>query len=353
MYTLPDPRCFAATTADPLSRLATRAAHAADATQRRRLLDELQRELREALASGSDGLLTQALASASSPAAGRTLWEALDRATNTPADPQSVLAARVFAIPVVFVAGGLAGATIPGRLSDTKAVARVLETQGALGPTHNFGLSPALCAEPSLECVSPSRRYALLRGVESGHVEPWPDLIPADIRLESAEESVHLRFLAGIVVAPARARSFLETAGDIGRWGMPLSRELLRQFGQEGLSLLPLPRLPAGLMTALHEGRWAREEVAFQTFASRVLRRLRSETADPEVEIAALESGSLGVRLVSPFDRTRAEVHRWKLDALDDLAQVTASILGLFAECGVSAVRLLERVLPDAEFLGD
>ena len=353
MYTLPDPRCFAATTADPLSRLAARAAHAADATQRRRLLDELQRELREALASGSDGLLTQALASASSPAAGQTLWEALDRAVNTPADPQSTLAARVFAIPVVFVAGGLTGATIPGLLSDPKAVAQVLKTQGALGPAHNFGLSPVLCAETSLESVSPSRRYALLRGVESGDAETWPDLIPAPVRLESAEESVHLRFLVGIVVAPAEAPPILETAGDIGRWGMPLSRELLVQLVQPGLSLLPLPRPPAGLMKALHEGCLAREEVAFQVFASRVLRRLRSETADPEVELAALESGSIGVRLVSPFDRTRAEVHRWKLDALDDLADVTTRILGLFEQCRVNAVRVLERVVPDAEFLGD
>jgi hypothetical protein len=45
--------------------------------------------------------------------------------------------------------------------------------------------------------------------------------------------------------------------------------------------------------------------------------------------------------------------HRWKLDALDDMADVTTRILGLFEQCRVNAVRVLERVVPDAEFLGD
>jgi hypothetical protein len=352
MPALPEPRCFATTIADPVSRLAAQAAHTADASQRQRLLDQLQRDLREALASGRDELLPLAAASAIPPAAGLALWEALDRAINTPADPESALAARAFAIPVVFVAAGLAAAEISGVIPDEKAIARVLETHGALGPARNFGLSRALCAGASLQSVSPSRLYALLRGVESGTAETWPDLAPARIRLESADESVHLRFLVGIVVAPAQAPSFLETAGDIGNWGMPLSRELLAQLGQAGLSLLPIPRPAAGPMKALYEGRRAREEIAFQAFASRELRRLRSESGDPEAEIAALESGSIGVRLLSRFDTARTRAHRWKLDALDDLADVTASILGLLADCRVSPVRVLERVVSDAQFLG-
>lgn len=351
MPALPEPRCFATTIAEPMSRLAAQAVQAADASQRQRLLDQLQRDLREALASGRDDLLTLAAANTISPAAGLALWEALDRAMNTPADPESALAARAFAIPVVFVAAGLAAAEISGVVPDEKAIARVLETHGALGPADNFGLSRALCAEASLQSASPSRRYALLRGVESGTAETWPDLAPARIRLESAEESVHLRFLVGIVVAPAQAPSFLEAAADIGSWGMPLSRELLAQLGQAGLSLLPIPRPPAGLMKALHEGRRAHEEIAFQAFASRVLRRLRSQTGDAEAEIAALESGSIGVRLLSQFDAGRTQTHRWKLNALDDLADVTASLLGLLADCRVSPVRVLERVVSDVQFL--
>ncbi len=122
--------------------------------------------------------------------------------------------------------------------------------------------------------------------------------------------------------------------------------------GVQTMSGLSGSRPPVGSMKALHEGRRAREEVAFQVFASRVLRRLRSEAAEPEAEVAALESGSIGVHLASRFGRARAETHRWKLDALDDLTDVSASIFGLLADCRVSPVRVLERVVSDAEFLG-
>ena len=338
-------------TIDPLSRLAARAVHAADATQRSRLRTQLEGELRDALASMRDDLLTHALANVISPVAGLALLEALDHVINTPADPESGLAARAFAIPVVFVAAGMVVAEISGAIPDTRAIARLLETHDALGPARGFALSQALCAESSLETDSPSQRYALLRGVESGGVATGPDMIPAPIRLESADESVHLRFVVGGLVAPAQAPSFLETAGDIGSWGTPLSRELLAQFGQAGLSLLPLPRPPAGLMRALHEGRRAREEVAFQAFASRVLRRMRSGTGEPDAEVAALESGAIGVRMVPGFERERVETHRWQLDAVDDLDDVTGSIFGLLADCRVSSVRVLEGIFSDAEFL--
>jgi len=349
---LPDPRCFATTTADPISRLAAQAARAADALQRQRLLDRLQRSLREALAGGRDDLVTPALTHVISPAAGSMLWEAVDRVMNTPADPGSALAAGAFAIPVVFVAAGVPVAEIAGAVPDANAITRLLQVHGALGQAHTFDLSQALCAELFLKGASLSRAYALLRGIESGKAESrLDDVLPAPIRLEAAAESVHLRFLSGVVLSPAHAPSFPETAGDIRNWGMALSRELLAQLGQPGLSLLPLPRPPSGPMKALREGRRAREEVAFQAFASRVLRRLRSETGDPEAEVAALESGSIGVRLVPRFDRARAQSHRWNLDALDDLTDVTASILALLADCRVSPVQVLERVVSDAEFL--
>ena len=351
MPALPEPRCFAATTIDPLSRLATGAVRATDAAQRHKLLSQLEGELRDIVAGKRDELLADAMANVTSPVAGVALLEALDHVINTPAGNESGLAARVFAIPVVFVAAGVAGAEISGVIPNTQAIVGLLERHGALGPARALGLSQALCAESSLETDSPARWYALLRGVESRSPEIRPDLIPASICLESAEESVHLRFLVGSIVVPAQAPSFLETAANIAGWGMPLSRELLAQLGLAGLSLLPLPRPPAGLMKALHEGCRAREEVAFQAFTSRALRRMRSETGEPGAEVAALASGAIGVRLVPAFDRERAETHRWHLDMLDDLADVTGCILGLLADCRVSSVRVMERVVSDAEFL--
>jgi hypothetical protein len=347
---LPDPRCFAATTANPLARLSAQAVEAADATQRRQLLEQLQRELREALAAGRDDLLTDAVAEVVSPAAGRALWEALDRTINTPADRQSALAAQVFAIPLVLVTGGLAQAEVSGMLRDANAVMRVLESEGALGPARNFELNTVLCADVSLEGAFPSVLYRLLRGLESGETGIWSDVIPAAIYLDSAEESAYLRFLTGVVVTPAQSPSFQEMAADIGRWGMPVSRELSAQLGQPGLSLLALPRPPAGPLQAVHAGRLAREEVAFQVFISRALRRLRSELGEPEVEVAALDTDGIGVRLASPLNPQRTENHRWELDVLDDLADVTASILGLLEECRATGVRVLDTVVADADF---
>jgi hypothetical protein len=349
---LPEPRCFAATTIDPLSRLAAQAAHAADATQRGALLSRLEGELRDALAAARDDVLMRALGNVISPAAGLALVETLDQVIDTPAGAEHGLAARVFAIPVVFVAAGLAGAEISGVVPDTRAIARLLEGQDGVGPALTFALGQALCAATALETDLPSQRYARLRSIESGSFETQLDMIPAPIRLESAEESVHLRFLVGSVVASVQTPSFLETAAHIGSWGMPLSRELLTRLGRPGLSLLPLPRPPAGWMKALHEGRRAREEVAFQAFVSRVLRRMRSETGEPDADVAALESGAIGVRLAPRFEREPAETHRWQLDRLDDLTDVTGSILGLLADCRVSSVRVLERIVSDAEFLG-
>ena len=350
MSELPDPRCFAANSANPIASLSAQAVEAADATQRRAILDRLHAELRDALASGRDDLLTPALAEVVSPATGRALWQAVDRAINSPADRQSALAAQVFALPLVLVAGGLAPVTVPGTLREPQAIGQVLASEGALGPTRNFGLNAALCADTSMEGFSPSHLYGVLRGLESGATQSWSDLLPADIDLDSAEESVHLRFLTGVAVTPFQAPSLMETAADIGRWGMPVSCELIAQLGQPGLSLLALPRPPTGLLQAVHAGRRAREEIAYQVFLSRGLRRMRAETGEPEVSVAALDGGAIGVLLVASAEPQRRLFHRWELDALDDLAGVTASILGLLAECRVQDVRVLPTVVSESDF---
>lgn len=334
-----------------MTSLSEQAAESVDATQRRAFLDQLHEELRDGLAAGRDDLLTPALAEVVSPAAGRLLWESTDRAINRPANRESALAAQVFAFPLVLVTGGLAPATVFGTLREPQAIAQVLTAEGALGPTRNFGLNAALCADTSMEGFSPSRLYGLLRGLEAGAQQSWSDLLPADIELDSAEESVHLRFLTGVAVTPAQAPSIMETAADIGRWGMPVSRELIAQLGQPGLSLLALPRPPTGLLQAVHAGRRACEEIAYQVFLSRGLRRMRAETGEPEVSIAALEGGAVGIRLTAAADPSRRLAHRWELDPLDELSSVTASILGLLEECRVQAIRTLPAVLPESEFL--
>lgn len=311
--------------------------------QRERFRQELQEDLKQTLRAGRDDLLSAALAEVSSPEAGNCLWAAVDQALNTPADDNATLAASLFAIPIVFVAAGPDGRQVPGVLRDVRKLARVLEEHGALGVHQNFGLNQALCADTSVESFSLSRLYALLRRVEAERVDIWPDLIPAEIELEG-EERVDLRFVTGIVVAGVGAPSLASTAADVSRWGMPFARELIAQLTQRGVSLLPIPRPPRGLLQALYHGHRAREEVAFQTFISRVVRQLRSSVGEPEVTLTAARPDAIVIRVAAAMGGDPAYMHRWQLHPLDQLADVSKSISDLLTECRVERVMVREEI---------
>ena len=305
--------------------------------QRERFRQELREDLTQTLRAGRDDLLSAAVAEVSSPEAGNCLWAAVDQALNTPADDKAALAASLFAIPIVLVSAGPEGREIPGVLKDVRKLARILEEHGALGVHQNFGLNQALCADTSVEAFSLSRLYALLRRVEAERVDIWPDLIPAEIELEGAER-VDLRFVTGILVAGVNAPSLASTAADIGRWGMPFARELIAQLTQRGVSVLPIPRSPSGLLKALYHGHRAREEVAFQTFVSRVVRELRASVGEPAVTVAAVRPDAIEVRIAAATNDATVRVHRWQLHPLDALQDVSRSILDLLAECRVDRV---------------
>ena len=251
-----------------------------------------------------------------------------------------------FAFPLLIVTGGRAPATVPSVLADVGRVRDVLEGSGVLGQARNFGLASGLCSLAALESLPPSRLYALAREVSPGVL----DLPPAEIAVTTGDEQVHLRFLLGAALTPAHAPTFLETGSAIAVWGMALTRELSEQLAVEGLSVLPLPRPPATLLHAQEVGRRAREELAYQAFVSRVLRRFRAEVGEPEVTVAALDSAAIGVRFASRFTPDRVDVHAWPLHPLDDLPEVVASILGLLQECRVQNVEVVPRVLSAREF---
>ncbi len=222
----------------------------------------------------------------------------------------------------------------------------VLEAGGVLGQTRNFGLGNPLCSLAALESLPPSRLYALAREAAPGAL----DLPPAAIAVTTGDEAVHLRFLLGAALTPAHAPSFLETGSAIATWGMALTRELAQQLRVEGLSVLPIARPPAALLRAPELGRRAREELAYQAFVSRVLRRFRAEIGEPDVTVAALDSAAVGVRFASALIADRVDVHAWALHPLDDLGEVTASILGLLRECRVQNVQVLPDVVPAEGF---
>jgi hypothetical protein len=301
----------------------------------------------ELLATGDPTAIVRALAEAPSAAAYRALWETLCGIAERPEGTDaSTAVTRYFALPIVLVAGARAAVEVAGVLPDVAVVQTLLETRGAVGPTRNFGLSNALVAPETLAAVSPLDVYRAVRGGQ-----PLPEFGPAPVVTARAGEAVHLRYLVGAGIAPAAAPSFVETAANIGTWGMPLAQLLAKQLAQPGVELLALPRPPVSLLAAPHAGQRAQLEAAFNLFVSNELRRFRRAVGDPVVVVSAHQIGKGGaevrITLSTPFDESLTAGFRWPLDPLDDLADIAAIIGALFAECRVSDVRAVPRVLPD------
>jgi hypothetical protein len=228
-------------------------------------------------------------------------------------------------------------------------VQEIIASGGALGPTRNFGFGNALCALDTLQALSWSRLHALQRDPASAGLAGL-DLPPSEIVTATADEEVHLRFLVGAGVTRADAPSFAETGAAIGGWGMALTHELVEQLRVEGLSVLPIPRPPATLLAAQSAGFAAREDLALQAFVSRTLRRFRSEVGEPDVAMAALASGTLGIRFSSPFVESRVSVHRRALHGTEDAVETAASIIALLRECGIAEVVHRPGIVDDAGF---
>ena len=343
MNSLPDPRTYAAAGDNRLVRLAEQAGIADSALQHGDAETFLLAAVETALIAGDDEAIRRALHEATSASVYAGLQRAIERALEPPAEAS--LAVRLFAVPLVIVAAGREGGKIPGVVPDTQHLRKLFETHGALGPARNFGLGNALVTAELVCGISPSLLYRMSRGGEQPDFRQL-DLLPADIELSSAEEQAHLRFLAGAVVTPRHAPRFTETAGNIGAWGMSITRALAEQLGQAGVSLLPIPRPPMSFPRALQAGRFAWREVGFQLFLSSALRKFRSRIGEPDVSVAALADGSVRVRLDSRLDGTLEAEFAWGLGPEDDMAAVSDSILGLLAECRLDNVDVAETVHP-------
>lgn len=343
MNSLPDPRTYAAAGHNRLVTLAEHARITGSALQHGDAEKLLLAAVETALVAGDDEAIRRALHEATSASVYAVLQRAIELALEPPAEAS--LAVRLFAVPLVIVAGGREGGKIPGVVPDTQELRTLFETHGALGPAKNFGLGNALVTADFVCGVSPSLLYRMSRGGEQPDFRQL-ELAPADIELSSAEEQAHLRFLAGAVVTPRHAPGFTETAGNIGAWGMPITRALAEQLGQAGLSLLPIPRPPMSFQRALQAGRFAWREVGFQLFLSSALRKFRSRIGEPDVSVAAVADASVRVRLDSRLDATLEAEFVWPLGPDDDLAAVSESMFGLLAECRLDYVDVSETVQP-------
>lgn len=331
--TLPDPRRYALSSTNPLVRLAQQSAASA----------ELAAALHQALATGNDVVIEQALAEASSYAIFRVLSKALEHALKAPDD--SVMHLRLFAIPILIVTGGRAPAVVPGVVPDIEEVKTLFESHGTLGPIKTFGLSASLVSPAGLAALKFSLLYQRQR-VSALESFPPLDIPPQDLLIERSEEQAWLRFMTGVSLTSADAPGFTETAGNISAWGMAFTRTLADQLTQPGLSLLPIPRLPASPRQALEEGTFALYELCLQLFLSGALRRFRARAGEPDAAVFACDDASVRVRLSSPFDTSLSEQYVWPLQPGHDLALVGQAVFSLLDDCRVQNVQLSEAVEP-------
>lgn len=345
MPSLPDPRTYASLDANNEVALLIARDAGGDASARSALLAWANRRLEER----SDAEIFDALRQAPSSSGYRALWDVVCLAADHRGGrtDHATIAARLFAVPIVFVTGARSAATVSGALSDIDEVRALLERHGAVGATRNFGLSNALCSVEALERLKPSDVYHWSGDWSAGAPR---EMAPQDIAVRAGREQAHLRFFVGAGITPQDAPSFLETAANIGAWGLPLTRVLVRQLAQPALELLALPRPPVSLLRAAHSGRCAELETAFNLFASNAVRSFRSTVGDPTVVISAhrLETGGgeARVSMSSPFDDTLLEGFCWPLHPLDDLDRIVSTVVDLLRDCRVSEVRIVTAVLP-------
>jgi hypothetical protein len=309
----------------------------------------LRAHVRLLLDAEDDAAICGALRAAPSAAVYRSLWSAICAVVEGRdiRGSDTGIVARTFAIPVIVVAGARRALEIPAALPDIAEILSLIERQGALGATRNFGLGAELVPLETLERLRPSLVYRWNTAFTGGAIE---GMAGAPIEVAPGREQAHLRFLAGAGIAPAHLPSFVETAGDIGRWGKSFTQTVSRQLAQSGLELLPLARPPAALLEAAHTGRRAVLETAFQIFASQAIRACRMSAGEPTVIVSAHREGEAAevrVSVSSLLDDALLEGFRRPLHPLDDLDEIAASIADLLNACRVMDVRWLSQVVAE------
>ena len=346
---LPDPRTWrAAAAASPLHALAL-SSLAGDIAARATLRLELDALLDSASGDGVEALLRDA----PSAACYRHLRQTLAQLVNKPERGETVIA-RLFAIPLVLVAGAKKSLEIPAALPDIVSVSALLEQHGVLGAGRNFGLGNALCAPETLEGLPPRllRQWAAQLRTGTAPLE----LAGSAIAVAPGREQVYLRFLVGASVAPAHLPSVAGSDAVVGAWGMAFTQLLAQQLAQSGLEVLPLARAPVALYLAADAGRAAQIELAFSLFLSNAVRQFRMAVGDPSVVLSAHRTrqggAELRVSLSSVFDESLLEGFRWPLYPPDDVMEIVNKINSLLDECRLGDKHALAAVGADLNARG-
>lgn len=359
---VPDPRTFPDPASAPAAMRELHAlAEASLAAESGQRSDAINRDLRAALArrlESGGAELAMALDGAPSVAVARHLWRTLDAVwRDAPLADGAAVAVTVFALPVVVVTGTADVHTevaLTGVIGRPEKLAGILGEYGALKGNRTFVLANALVAAEAIDVARMPEIRAWTRlpdALAPGTNLPPRVLLPAPLAVHSGSEGVHLRFLVGSAIAKPGVDLLADTA--VGKWGIPFARELAKELGGDGVSVLTLPRTPQRLMPAVSTGRAAQREVSVQLFASNAIRRFRGSVGEPAAVISAHRApdspggGELRLSLSSPFDPRAAEGFRCPLYPLDRVGDVVSMLVDLVRDCKVTDIRALAGVHSD------
>ena len=315
----------------------------------------LTAQMIDALRTGKGEWLARLLSAAPSAIIARALRRRMIAAWDEAvADGKAGVAAQLFALPIVIVAGKSSTAApdrIEAVLPEPERVQAILLEHGALAGNRNFALANALASADAIDLPRLPELLAWTQALDSSAADAR-SVEPAAIAL-SMEGAVYLRFLVGTALTAPRAPLF--AASRVGAWGLPLARELARQIAVAETSILALPGAPEPPLVALQEGRAAQREVGAQLFASNAIRRLRSAVGEPAAVISAHccpgahGGGELRLSLSSVFDSRQAEGFRCPLFPGERAGDVAAMLGALMHDCRVAYVQILPGVHPDRD----
>ena len=349
---LPDPRVWpAASATSRAARLHACVLAAIDADTRHAaaVADAEATALIERLVAAGDGAsLGDAFGSAPSYPVARHLWRLLADVERGDSRRATALRTTLAAMPVIFVSAldsREGEVTLPGILTDPRALEALLRDARELGGAQAFSLSSSLVGVDAIDVVTlPDHLAQLPFGEPGGGLRPPVDVPPAPMLVGAGNERVHLRFIvAAVLTAPG---SDPLEASRISVWGIAFAQALARQMHVEGLSLLALPRPLQRLVPATQAGRSVQREVSAQVFASNAIRKLRASVGEPTAIISAHRAadaplgGELRLSLSSVFAPRAAEGFRCPLYAYESVRDVVAMLAGLLRDCRVDDVRL-------------
>jgi hypothetical protein len=358
---IPDPRTFPDLALAPAQARAiialARASLAAETGDEARSLEiDLRAALRRCVDDSGD--LAGLIAAAPSVDVARQIWRQLDLVAAA-YGAGAGLSARIFAIPLVIVAGKegeRVDAMLPGTLRDPGAFAGILREHGALRGNRTFALADSLVPAEALDVARLPEILGWQRLPDTAAENAQTGiraLLPSPIHVGAGRESVHLRFLVGTALAHSGADLFGDA--QVRAWGVPFAQALGRALGGGGTTVLALPRAPQRPLPAVAAGRVAQREVAAQIFASNAIRRIRGAVGEPVAVISAhraadaVGGGELRLSLSSVFEPRDAEGFRCPLGPLDRASDVGAMLVELLRDCRVTDIRVLSGVHPDRD----